>query len=93
MHWHAALEVVGEVQRSCASFLCHWWCWAERGPVRKVSASGAVLGGRLGCFPYHREDAHWLQTLEALEQQLENWGLAGLVSQLDSLQTHQTTLY
>lgn len=75
---HAALGAVGEEQRSCASCRYRWWYWDERGPVGRVSASGAVLGGRPGCCRYHREDAHWLQTLEALEQQLENWGLAGL---------------
>lgn len=80
--WHAALEAVGEEQRSCASCRYRWWCWGERGPVRRVSASEAVLGGKLGCSRYHREDARWLQTPGALEQQLGNWGLAELAYQL-----------
>lgn len=50
-----------------------------------VSASGVVLGVMLGCCLYHLEGARWLKTLEALGQQLENWGLAGLAYQLGSL--------
>lgn len=51
----------------------------------KASASGAALGVRLGRCLYHLEGAHWLWTLEALGQQLENWELAGLAYQLGSL--------
>lgn len=56
----------------------------------KVSASGAVPGGRLGRCLRHLEGAHWLQTREVLGQQLENWERAGLAYQRGSLQTDQT---
>lgn len=57
-----------------------------------VSASGVTLGGTPGCCLYHHEGARWLLTLEALGQQLENWGLVGLAYQLGSLQIYQTVL-
>lgn len=87
--WHAAPGEAEEGRRSCASSPHCWWDWAERGPVTRVSASGAALEVRPGCCPCHLEDAHWLWSLEASGQQLGNWGLGGPVYQPGSLQIQQ----
>lgn len=85
VHWHGAQGAVAGVPRSCASCPCCWWHWALRGLGARAAASGAARGGRPGCCLCHPEDVHWLQTLVALERQLENWGCAGLVSRPGSL--------
>lgn len=83
--WHAAPGEAEEGRRSCASSPYCWWDWAERGPVTRVSASGAAPGVRPGCCLCHLEDARWLWSLEASGQQLGNWGLGGPVYQPGSL--------